>query len=54
MDRLVYSRNPDADPYPGNGGLNISYGLSPHLNEMWATKFAAHDIWARGALEKTW
>ncbi len=37
---------------PEMGGFNISYGLSPQVNEMWATKFAAHDIWARRALER--
>lgn len=37
---------------PEMGGFNISYGLSPQLNELWATKFAAQDIWAIRALER--
>lgn len=37
---------------PEMGGFNISYGLSPQLNEMWATKFAAQDIWAIRAIER--
>ena len=37
---------------PEMGGFNISYGLSPLLNEMWATKFAAQDIWAIRAIER--
>lgn len=37
---------------PDNGGLLITHGLSQQSNELWATKYCLHDIWAQQAIEK--
>lgn len=37
---------------PEMGGFIVSHGHTPRTNELWATRYQAHDIWTRRALER--